>query len=81
MPSRLPIVEQAGISLQLSGHTHSGQLFPFTWFTRYAFGRFIYGLQHFGSLQVYTSSGAGTWGPPMRVGTQSEIALLTFEQA
>ncbi|MGO9776221.1 MAG: metallophosphoesterase [Terracidiphilus sp.] len=81
MPSRLPIVEQAGISLQLSGHTHGGQLFPFTWFTRYAFGRFIYGLQRFGSLQVYTSSGAGTWGPPMRVGTHPEIALLTFEQA
>jgi hypothetical protein len=81
VPSRLSIVEQAGISLQLSGHTHGGQLFPFTWFTRYAFGRFIYGLQRFGSLQVYTSSGAGTWGPPMRVGTHSEIALLTFEQA
>jgi predicted MPP superfamily phosphohydrolase len=79
MPSRLPIVEQAGISLQLSGHTHGGQLFPFTWFTRYAFGRFIYGLQRFGKLQVYTSSGAGTWGPPMRVGTDPEIVLLTFE--
>lgn len=81
VPSRLPIVEQAGISLQLSGHTHNGQLFPFTWFTRYAFGRFIYGLQRFGSLQVYTSCGAGTWGPPMRVGSHPEIALLTFDQA
>jgi predicted MPP superfamily phosphohydrolase len=79
VPNRLPIVEQAGISLQLSGHTHGGQLFPFTWFTRYAFGRFTYGLQRFGALQVFTSSGAGTWGPPMRVGTQSEIVLLTFE--
>jgi predicted MPP superfamily phosphohydrolase len=79
VPNRLPIVEQAGISLQLSGHTHGGQLFPFTWFTRYAFGRFIYGLQRFGALQVYTSSGAGTWGPPMRVGTSSEVVLLTFE--
>jgi predicted MPP superfamily phosphohydrolase len=81
VPSRLPIVEQAGISLQLSGHTHGGQLIPFTWFTRYAFGRFIYGLQRFGGLQVLTSSGAGTWGPPMRVGTRPEIVLLTFEQA
>lgn len=79
VPNRLPIVEQAGISLQLSGHTHGGQIFPFTWFTRRAFGRFTYGLQRFGALQVYTSSGAGTWGPPMRVGTDPEIALLTFE--
>ena len=79
VPNRLPVVEQAGISLQLSGHTHSGQLFPFTFFTRCAFGRFTYGLQRFGGLQVYTSSGAGSWGPPMRVGTRPEVVLFTFE--
>ena len=79
VPSRLPIVERAGISLQLSGHTHSGQMFPFTWLTRRAFGKFTDGLQRFGKLQVFTSTGAGTWGPPMRVGTRSEVALLTFE--
>jgi predicted MPP superfamily phosphohydrolase len=79
VPNHLPIVEQAGISLQISGHTHGGQLLPFTWFTRYAFGRFTYGLQRFGALQVYTSSGAGTWGPPIRVGTRPEIVLITFE--
>jgi predicted MPP superfamily phosphohydrolase len=78
-PHRLPIVEQAGIGLQVSGHTHGGQMFPFTWFTRRAFGKFTYGLQQFGKLQVYTSSGAGTWGPPMRVGTHPEIVLLQFE--
>ena len=79
VPNRLPIVEQAGISLQISGHTHGGQLFPYTWFTHRIFGKFTYGLQRFGALQVYTSSGAGTWGPPMRVGTSPEVALLTFE--
>ena len=79
MPSRLPTVEQAGIRLQLSGHTHGGQIFPFTYFTRRVFGEFTYGLHRFGGLQVYTSSGAGTWGPPMRVGTHPEIVLLTFE--
>ncbi len=78
MPSRLPIVERAGVSLQLSGHTHVGQLFPFNWLTRRVFGRFTYGLQSFGALQVFTSSGAGTWGPPMRVGTHPEIVLLEF---
>jgi predicted MPP superfamily phosphohydrolase len=79
VPTRLPIVEQAGVSLQLSGHTHGGQVFPFSWITRRAFGEFTHGLQRFGSLQVLTSSGAGTWGPPMRVGTHSEVVLLTFE--
>ncbi|MGB7548501.1 MAG: metallophosphoesterase [Terracidiphilus sp.] len=79
VPNRLPIVEEAGVSLQLSGHTHGGQVFFFTWITRRAFGKFTYGLQQFGALQVYTSSGAGTWGPPMRVGTHPEIVLLTFE--
>ncbi len=79
VPNRLPIVEQAGVSLQLSGHTHGGQLFPFTWLTRRAFGKFTYGLQRFHALQVYTSCGAGTWGPPMRVGTHPEIVLMTFK--
>lgn len=78
VPNRLPIVEQAGVSLQLSGHTHGGQIFPFTWVVRRAFGKFTYGLHRFGALQVYTSYGAGTWGPPMRVGTHPEMVLLTF---
>lgn len=78
VPSRLPIVEHAGVSLQLSGHTHGGQVFPFTWVTRRAFGKFTYGLQRFGNLQVLTSSGVGTWGPPMRVGTAPEVILITF---
>jgi len=78
-PTRLPIAEQAGLGLQLSGHTHGGQIFPFTWLTRRVFGKFTHGLHRFGALQVYTSTGAGTWGPPMRVGTHSEIALLQFE--
>lgn len=79
VPSHLAQAEEAGIGLQLSGHTHGGQIFPFTLVTRRVFGKFAYGLQRFGALQVYTSSGAGTWGPPMRVGTSPEIALLTFE--
>ena len=78
VPTQLPIAEHAGVSLQLSGHTHGGQFFPFTLVTRRAFGKFTYGLQRFGAMQVYTSSGAGTWGPPMRVGTHPEIVLLTF---
>jgi hypothetical protein len=78
-PQNLSLVEQTGISLQLSGHTHRGQVFPFTWFTSRIFKEFTYGLNRFGALTVYTSSGAGTWGPPMRVGSTPEIVLIHFE--
>jgi len=78
VPSLLAIAEKAGVSLQLSGHTHGGQVFPFTWFTRRAFGEYTYGLNNFGKMQVLTSSGAGTWGRPMRVGSSPEVILITF---
>lgn len=78
-PELLEVVEKAGISLQLAGHTHAGQLFPFTWFVSRIYGPFAYGLQRFGNLMVYTSCGAGTWGAPMRLGTRPEIALIRFE--
>jgi predicted MPP superfamily phosphohydrolase len=77
-PHGLSISEKAGFSLQLSGHTHGGQIFPFTWLTRRIFGEYTYGLKRFGKLMVYTSSGAGTWGPPMRVGMRPEIVLIRF---
>jgi len=80
-PTRLPVVEQAGFSLQLSGHTHGGQFLPFTWITKSVYGRFTRGLQRFAKLAVYTSTGAGTWGPPMRVGARPEMVLLTFESS
>lgn len=50
VPHRLPIVEQTGVSLQLSGHTHGGQIFPFTVIVRWVYGKFTYGLQRFGKL-------------------------------
>jgi uncharacterized protein len=78
-PDQLAVAEQAGISLQLSGHTHRGQFFPWTWFTSLLYKQFVYGLQRFGDMLVYTSSGAGTWGPPLRVGSRPEIVLIQFE--
>jgi uncharacterized protein len=78
-PVKLAIAEEEGISLQLSGHTHGGQFFPYTWIAGRVWGRFIHGLQRLGNLQLYTSYGAGTWGPPLRVGTRSEIVLISFE--
>jgi uncharacterized protein len=78
-PHNLAIAEEMGISLQLSGHTHRGQVFPFTWITSRIFRQYTYGLQRHGALTVYTSSGAGTWGPPMRVGSRPEIVLIRFD--
>jgi predicted MPP superfamily phosphohydrolase len=78
-PHALEVAGQAGISLQLSGHTHRGQIFPYTWFTKHIFGAYTYGLQTFRTLAVYTTSGVGTWGPPLRLGTNPEIVLLRFE--
>jgi predicted MPP superfamily phosphohydrolase len=75
-PSNLAIPEEEGISLQVSGHTHGGQIWPWTWMAARVHGPFNYGLHRLGKLQVCTSSGAGTWGVPMRVGTKSEIVLI-----
>ena len=79
-PVNLPLVEGEGISLQLSGHTHEGQIWPWNLLVSRIYGRFAYGLNKLGKLQVYTSSGAGTWGPPLRVDTRSEIVLIQFEK-
>lgn len=78
-PDALHIAEEEGFSLQLSGHTHGGQFFPFTWITSRIYGKFVYGLQRLGNLIVYVSYGAGTWGPPLRLGTTPEIVLIQFD--
>jgi predicted MPP superfamily phosphohydrolase len=78
-PDRPHIAEDAGISLQLSGHTHVGQFYPWTWMAKRIYRQFAYGLSRIGNLQVYTSSGVGTWGPPLRFGSNPEIVLLQFE--
>jgi uncharacterized protein len=78
-PDRLAVSEEEGISLQLSGHTHRGQFFPFTWITKRIYGPYVYGLKRLGKMWVYTSSGAGTWGPPLRLGSSPEVVLIRFE--
>jgi len=78
-PHRLPIAEEAGISLQVSGHTHGGQFPPGSWVAKRVYGPFVHGLHRLGKLLVFTNWGAGTWGPPLRVGTNAEIVLITFE--
>ncbi len=68
------------IDLQLSGHTHHGQIFPANLLTRLLYKGFDYGLNKSGSIYVYTTSGAGTWGPPMRTATISEIAVIRLKK-
>jgi len=66
-----------GVGLQLSGHTHGGQLWPWTYLVRLQ-QPVVAGLARFGNSLVYVSCGTGYWGPPMRLGAPSEIAELTL---
>jgi uncharacterized protein len=78
-PDHPEIAEAAGVSLQLSGHTHLGQFIPWSWMARRIYRQFVYGLSRLGKMQVFTSSGAGTWGPPLRLGSNPEIVMLEFQ--
>ncbi len=78
-PDHPEIAEAAGVSLQLSGHTHLGQFVPWSWMARRIYRQFVYGLSRIGKMQIFTSSGAGTWGPPLRLGSNPEIVVLQFE--
>jgi len=80
-PVNLSVAEEEGISLQLSGHTHGGQVWPWNLLVSRIYGRFAHGLARLNKLQVYTSYGVGTWGPPLRVATKSEMVLIRFEKA
>ena len=70
----------AGVDLQLSGHTHGGQLLPLGWLAR-LFDPQVAGLARFGATWLYVSEGTGFWGPPMRVGTSCEIAAITLTRS
>jgi uncharacterized protein len=78
-PDQVGVAEAEGIGLQVSGHTHLGQFVPYTWFATRIYRQFVYGLNRIGKMLVYTSSGAGTWGPPLRLGSSPEIVLIHFE--
>ncbi|MPZ41831.1 MAG: metallophosphoesterase [Betaproteobacteria bacterium] len=70
----------AGFHLQLSGHTHGGQIFPWKYLVRLQ-QPFTAGLHRVGSLWVYVSRGTGYWGPPKRLGAPSEITYLRLVRA
>ncbi len=79
-PRSAPAAEPAGYTLQLSGHTHGGQFFPWGFFVRFQ-QPFTAGLHRLGKMWVYTSRGTGYWGPPKRLWAPSEITRLRLRTA
>ncbi|WP_156723138.1 metallophosphoesterase [Streptomyces apocyni] len=66
-----------GVDLQLSGHTHGGQMWPGNLIADLA-NPTLAGLERYGDTQLYVTRGAGTWGPPVRVGAPSDITVVTL---
>ena len=79
-PRSAPAAAEAGFHLQLSGHTHGGQFFPWNLFVPLQ-QPFVAGLHKVRELWVYTSRGTGYWGPPKRFGAPSEITLVRLVPA
>ena len=80
-PFHLEEAASHGVDLQLSGHTHHGQLWPFNYITRAVY-ELSWGYLQKGTTHFYVSSGFGTWGPPVRTGNRPEIVeiTMTFDQ-
>lgn len=76
-PEQYEIFAAAGANLVLSGHTHSGQIFPFSLLVRLRYPHY-YGLTKMNNTYFYVTSGTFYWGPPMRLFTRNEIAFFTI---
>jgi uncharacterized protein len=79
-PRQFPEAARHGVPLTLSGHTHGGQIWPFSWVVALA-QPYLAGLHRRGDSQLYVSRGTGFWGPPMRVFAPPEITLLRLQPA
>ncbi len=77
-PVNIPQVKDAGVNLELCGHTHDGQLFPLNYITKLMYHGYDYGLHRIENYTLYTTSGTGSWGPPMRTGSNPEIVVITL---
>ena len=76
-PNGIKYANEAGVDLYLAGHTHAGQLWPATYVAKAIF-EYNKGLHDFNGTKVYVSQGTGTFGPPMRVGTNAELTILNL---
>lgn len=75
-PKLAPAAAPFGFDLQLSGHTHAGQFFPWNLAVSIIHAPHVSGLSRQGPMQVYVNPGTGSWGPPIRLGTQPELTLI-----
>lgn len=78
-PKNNSFLQENGIDLTVSGHTHGGQLWPFTLVVNKIFKEYTHGLNIKNQNASITTTGIGTWGPMARIGTNPEIILITFE--
>lgn len=76
---KLRELEKKGINLHLAGHTHNGQIFPFSLLIRLMYN-YPRGLYQSKDSSIFVSSGTGTWGPPMRLGSFNEISLINLKK-
>lgn len=79
-PQAIFQAEALGVDVQLSGHTHGGQYFPYSLFV-HLFQPYAAGLHRVGRAWLYVSRGTGFWGPPNRAGSESEITELVLRRA
>ncbi len=77
-PTPAPMAAKLGFHLQLSGHTHGGQFFPWTLLIRF-FHKHHLGLSTEGKMLVYVNAGTGSWGPELRLHSTSEVTFLTLK--
>ncbi|MDR2860137.1 MAG: metallophosphoesterase [Mediterranea sp.] len=77
-PYHLEQAEKNGIDLQISGHTHHGQIFPLSWITEMIYEK-AHGYLKKGDSHIYVSSGLGIWGGKFRIGTRSEYVVITLQ--
>ncbi|WP_194818414.1 metallophosphoesterase [Nocardia sp. XZ_19_385] len=78
-PRQAPEAAARGIDLQVSGHTHGGQIWPLNYVVGWVNGT-VAGLDQVDGMQLYTTRGVGAWGPPVRVGAPPDIAILTLRR-
>ena len=77
-PIKILEIKNQGVNLELCGHTHVGQIFPFNLITKLIYHGYDHGLFQMDNYTLYTTNGAGTWGPPMRLGNTPEIVVITL---
>jgi len=79
VPKDIEPIAEAGISLALFGHSHNGQQFPWNLLADYVYKGFAYGKNRMNGTITITTSGAGTWGPPSRIGTSNEVVIINLQ--